>query len=302
MSKLLRLLRSFLLHIHKLIWEIKTSIIKPRCRLCLGQTKKREVYNRHFFECYSCGFIFAGDFAEFVAKMGAGMSGSWGNPETGGEREDFLVRFLAEELQKESFMLYGVGSTLAFPVLLSEGYDVYGCDVSKSVIAYRQNEYGINRFFHANDLHDLNQRFDIVVACEVIEHFNHPRAQISTLVNSMKSDGIFCGTTNFYPGGSIEDDQIVGYMSLRNHVAYWSERSLSHILNEFGMKLITFEMVCPGSVKPDRKYNDLFPNKRVFFATTDNKAIDYLQKMKHRTPILPIDLSDYPHPSYRQDG
>ncbi len=299
MNYLTKIIKSVLMRLQKWMWEYRTSIVKPKCRICLGEVKKRIAYKRHFVECGSCGFIYTGDFPAFVANIGAGMSGSWGSADSGGEREDYLVRFLYRELHKESFLLYGVGSTLAFPVLLSEGFDVYGCDVSESVIEYRQKEYGKERFFHVHKLMETNKKYDVIVACEVIEHFNRPMESIKDIVNSLGTNGIFCGTTNLFPGGRIEDGQTIGYMSLRNHVAYWSERSLSHILDKFGLNLITFEMICPGSVKPDRKYNDLFPNKRVFFTSSDKKAMNDLNNLKMEVPILPIDLSDYSHPAYK---
>ena len=293
------LIRKFRLFIYKYRWYLISTLIRPNCRLCSGTTVRKVGYGRYFLECRSCGFIFAGDFPESVAQIGAGMSGSWGDADTGGEREDFLVRFIHKDLEKQSFLLYGVGSTLAFPVLISERFDVYGCDVSESVIEYRQKKYGIDRFFHANKLESIHNKYDVVVACEVIEHLNYPQKAFSTILNCMKLNGILCGTTNFHPGGDIEDGQKVGYMSFRNHVAYWSEKSMTKLLGNFGMNLITFEMVCPGSVKPDLKYNDLFPNKRVFFASADEDVISFLIELKSKNPILPIDLSDYPHPSYR---
>jgi len=227
-----------------------------------------------------------------------GLVGSWGGVNAGGEREDYLVRMLQSGLAKSTFLLYGVGSNRSFPVLRSEGCDVYGCDISPSVIEYRENKYGSEYFFHTDKLAKYKNKFDVVVACEVFEHFHNPKRWIELIIQSLKEDGVLCGTTNFYPGGDIEDGQKVGYMSLNGHVAYWSERSMSRLFGNYGMELVSFEMICPGSVKPDLTFHDLYPNKRVFFASADVKTIKFLKELNEKSPILPLDTSAYPHPAY----
>lgn len=228
---------------------------------------------------------------------GMGMTGSWGGATKGGEREDYLARMASSEFGAKKILLYGVGSAVVFEVLLQEGFDIEGTDVSSDVIEFRRKERG-ERFFSAFELAQKKGRYDAVIACEVFEHLHNPQRWIGDILRSLHSGGILCGTTNFYFGGPIEDQQKVGYMSLPGHVAYWSERSLSRIVEPYGMRVVAFEMICPGSVKPDKKYNDLFPNKRVFFASSDVAKMKRLEQIKSETPILPIDLSDYNHKSY----
>ena len=54
------------------------------------------------------------------------------------------------------------------------------------------------------------------------------------------------------------------------------------------MHEIEFEMECPGSVTPDEKYGQLWPNKRVFFFCEDTDDRVKLMRMKKNQPILPI--------------
>lgn len=276
-----------------LLWKIRTTIKAVPCRLCGGATQKRAAYDRLFLQCQDCGFIFAGDYPKFLNNRGMGLVGSWGGPESGGEREDFLVRMISRDFGLRLHLLYGTGTTAAFPKLLNDGFDVYGCDISKSVVRYRQRNFGKHRFFHVSRLPTKQHVFDTVIACEVFEHFHKPKAQIECIIKSLRPGGILCGCTNFHLGGDIEDSQKIGYMSLFGHIAYWSERSLAKLLGNYGFGLILFEMVCPGSVKPDPKYGQLFPNKRVFFATNDSHKILYLSKLRDVSPILPIDVSTY---------
>lgn len=276
-----------------LLWKIRTILQTIPCRLCAGATRKRVAYTRFFLECQDCGFIFAGDYPKFLSNRGMGLVGSWGGAESGGEREDFLVRMIFRDFGLHSYLLYGTGSTAAFPALLNNGFDVYGCDISKSVIRYRQHSFGKDRFFHVSELAVKQHTFDAVIACEVFEHFHKPKAQIDCIIKSLKPHGILCGCTNFYYGGDIEDCQKTGYMSLFGHIAYWSESSLGKFLGNYGFGLVLFEMICPGSVKPDSKYGQLYPNKRVFFATNDSNKVRCLSKLRDKSPILPIDVSTY---------
>lgn len=228
-----------------------------------------------------------------------GIVGSWGGPERGGERDDFLVRLLNEYGVRRRVLIYGAGTTLVFRVLLQEGFDAHGADVSADVVAYRTSEFP-GRFFHASDLPRMQGGYQIITACEVFEHFHHPLKWIRYLYSNLAPNGVICGSTNLYPGtGPIEDEQRIGYMSLDGHVAYWSEQSLSYALSCLGLHLVTFELVCPGTVKPDLTYNSLFPNKRLFFASADESLIAALSERKLTQEILPCDTSDYPVAAYR---
>lgn len=301
-SKFKKIIKSIIYKICRYKWLLNLKIKQPKCKICDCNTVRKQGYGRIFLECKNCGYVFSGDYPNFLANIGMGMAGSWGGPEKGGEREDFLVRFLSENFALNSFLLYGVGSTLSFRVLTNHDFNVYGCDVSKSVVKYRQKEFGKHRFFSPDDIEKLKKKFDAVIACEVFEHFVNPMKYVQLIVESLENDGIICGTTNFYDGLSIEDNQKVGYMSLPGHVSYWSEKSMSYLFKTFfGMDLISFEMICPGSLKKDNKYNDLFPNKRVFFLSRNNKVIMKLKEIKERNFILPLDVSNYQIKEYSKN-
>ena len=259
-------------------------------------------YGRPFLECRGCGFLWCHDTPEWFAECGMGMQGSWGGPEAGGERDDFLIRLLHGEGLTGRVLIYGAGTTLVFRVLREEGLDVFGADVSQDVVSFRAQEFP-GRFLHASELAETCLGFDVITSCEVFEHLHDPRRWIGYVVRNLAPHGVWSGSTNLYPGyGPIEDEQTVGYMSFPGHVAYWSERSLARALAEHGMDVVLFEMVCPGSVKPDPRYNSLFPNKRLFFASKEPGVLARLRARQLREPTLPLDTSDYPVPAYRRDA
>lgn len=274
------------------LWRARASG-EVACVVCQGPTRVQSGHGRLFRVCSKCGIAFTRDYPEALARLGMGMTGSWGGVDVGGEREDFLVRLCYRRFQKRSFLLFGVGSTLGFRVLADEGFDVYGCDVSRDVIRLRQKQYGAARFFHTDTLPKQQSRYDVIVACEVIEHLTRPRRQLALLQRALAPGGIICGTTDIFPGGDIDACDDVGYMALRGHVTYWTEQALAHVFAEWGLQLVLFEMIRPGSVLPDSKRQQLYPNKRVFFLTADTEALAEFRKLRDQNPVLPLDTEDY---------
>ena len=261
----------------------------PQCKLCAGTTTPRVAYKRVFFECLGCGFLFSTDLDRVdLFERGMGFEGSWSGPAGGGYREEWLVERLHADLGLGRFLLYGTGATPTFATLLERGRDVVGCDISRDVVADKRRRHGEDRFFTPDELAAAGE-FDVVVAVEVIEHFSDPLGSLRLLVETTGGEGIVCGTTNFRLGRAIVDGNTPGYMSLGDHVAYWSPSSLAHAAAQLGLAVKLFELVCPGSVKRDEKFGQLYPNKRVFFVYPDARFGAYFDKRAIDLPILPID-------------
>ena len=285
-----------------LAWNVRAKVFGGACPICATRGTRRYAYGRLFLHCQdpSCGFIWCHDSSERAASRGMGLTGSWGGAERGGERDDFMVRLLNDLGEpRRRVLIFGAGATLVFRVLHDEGFEVEGVDVTAEVVDYRSAEFP-GQFLHADQLEYRRGEFDIITACEVFEHLHNPNRWVGMLASKLAPGGVICGSTNFYPGrGPIEDDQDIGYMSLNGHVAYWSESSLAKCFGRLGLKVVVFELICPGSVKPDLMYGSLFPNKRLFFASRDEHVVASLNALKVSNPILPCDTSDYPVEAYR---
>jgi MoaA/NifB/PqqE/SkfB family radical SAM enzyme/tetratricopeptide (TPR) repeat protein/SAM-dependent methyltransferase len=258
------------------------------CKICGGKAERRIAYSRTFYQCEECDFIFATDYDSEEVSRGMGMEGSWSGPGGGGYREYFLVKMLSLDLGFTRFLLYGTGNTPTFAKLLREGIDVVGCDISLDVVERKRATYGTDCFFAPYDL-PTDKNYDAIVAVEVFEHFTDPKAAFSIMKNRLRKNGVICGTTNFYLGETIEDENNPGYMSHRSHVAYWSVRSMKRLAEYYGYAVAAFELICPGSVLPDEKYGQLWPNKRVFFIYDPIFHQSYFEKLFECNPILPID-------------
>lgn len=258
-----------------------------KCLVCGGDTSEEKEYDRTFFKCNSCQFVFAKDFDPNIIIKGMGMEGSWSGPGGGGYREYFLAKMLAKELNLKSFLLFGTGNTTTFSKLLNEGFDVIGCDISKDVVDYKKKSLGSNLFFTPDAL-PKDKKYDAIIAVEVIEHFHEPYTSFNRLFEVLNSKGIICGTTDYFIGESIHKSDTTNYMKIKGHVAYWNNHSLSIMAKQYGYVVNEFEMIRPGSVLPDEKFGKLWPNKRVFFIF-DPYFEEYFLSKKASSPILPID-------------
>jgi len=72
---------------------------------------------------------------------------------------------------------------------------------------------------------------DVVVACEVIEHFGEPVEHFKSLFRLIKDQGILICSTNVYDGSDVSLHQ---YPFHPGHVAYWSPLSLIKMATDFG--------------------------------------------------------------------
>ncbi|QLY40131.1 class I SAM-dependent methyltransferase [Hujiaoplasma nucleasis] len=88
-------------------------------------------------------------------------------------------------------------------------------------------------FFHPdNEL--LNKSYDYIIACEVIEHFNHPKSSFNAIKKSTKTNGQWIFMTYLYDD-SI-DFQKWHYKNDETHVIFYSKKTLEYIKNIYQFK------------------------------------------------------------------
>ena len=77
-----------------------------------------------------------------------------------------------------------------------------------------------------NIVEGTDERFDLIIACEVVEHFTDPRTEFRRLFELLTPDGLLVCSTNIYDGGNFKKHN---YLYLRGHVSYYSRRAIEHI-------------------------------------------------------------------------
>ncbi len=72
---------------------------------------------------------------------------------------------------------------------------------------------------------------NLVIACEVIEHFHDPMAHFESLFRIVDEEGLLICSTNINDGSDIE---LHNYPFINGHSAYWSPISLMSAAAKFG--------------------------------------------------------------------
>ena len=146
----------------------------------------------------------------------------------------------------------GCGNGSLCGVLLRDGWDVVGIDLSQSGIDIARKTHPTARFemLGADDqlLHHLNEQpFDVVISTEVVEHLYAPRAFIKGCFSALKPGGRFICTTPYH--GYLKNlcislagtwDSHANPLWDGGHIKLWSRNTLGTLLAEAGFKNIRF--------------------------------------------------------------
>lgn len=145
-----------------------------------------------------------------------------------GDPDFFLPQTVREELGKRKFrvLIFAPGNSLDHE-LLRRLDSVAECKITD-----------LENFQRSTHFVPLNTResFDIVIACEVVEHFTYPRKEFGNLFRYLNKTGLLVVSTNLRKD---EDFSERTYPFLYGHTSYYSGRSLIFLAEMNGL-LIDF--------------------------------------------------------------
>lgn len=146
----------------------------------------------------------------------------------------------------------GCGNGVIACRLLADGFDIYGIDASETgiSIASRKNP---GRFFvqdiSSEQLPDALSafQFEVVISTEVIEHLYAPRSYMKLIKNILPRGGVVIISTpyhgylkNLVMALSNKMDSHFTVLWDGGHIKFWSRRTLTSLLNEFGFEATQF--------------------------------------------------------------
>lgn len=112
----------------------------------------------------------------------------------------------------------------------------YGCGTGPVISKMLQDKgYKVELFdpyFYPNQKY-LDYRYDYIIACEVFEHFYHPKEEIERLIGLLKPNGYLYIMTHLY--SSQIDFKKWYYRKDPTHVFIYTEKSISFIANKYSM-------------------------------------------------------------------
>ena len=211
----------------------RTETHAYRCR-AKGAHFGRET---NFHCCTSCGFMFAAQNAhhyDSAKDFGKGSKPGRTHLRVGTERRpgrEYAMAVMAKEIldlagtSARSILIYGPGLSLDHAHLARKYPDI------RVFVSDLQNFQG-----HANFISlESDAQFDIVIVCEVAEHFTSPKEDFARLLSKLSPTGIVVLSTNINDGGDIRDQE---YPFVPGHTAYYSGRALFSLVNAADSRLL----------------------------------------------------------------
>jgi SAM-dependent methyltransferase len=203
---------------------------KRRCPVCGSpDTRRKVVTNRRsgrtakVRRCRSCGHVkVLSNFHDYTTSKSVedlGVKPRCGTVETSG-REFGMAKMAAQVLGRPRLdvLIFGAGRSLD------------NIHIAKLPRVRRVAIGDIMRVREEPDFVDISQpakeTFDVVIACEVIEHFTHPRKDFKQMFDFVHRAGVVVCSTNIYDGGNLAEQS---YIFGRGHVSYYTPAALRRI-------------------------------------------------------------------------
>jgi len=119
-----------------------------------------------------------------------------------------------------------------------------GSAITKILTDHNYNIVQYDPFFH-NDPDLLNDKYDCIACCEVIEHFHNPKKEFILLKNLLKKNGKLYCMTNIYNDNI--DFHTWDYKNDITHIFIYQKETIHWIKEKYGFtdveiegRLITF--------------------------------------------------------------
>lgn len=257
------------------------AVDQSTCQICSAKveslTLKCQVRGENFgnevtfLQCTKCGFTYAPEnlhnFSEthdFVGnncpQEGHGRVGTGSEP----GREYFMSVMAKDVLQHaglgpRSILIYGPGLSRDYWLLAKQFPEIQVC------ICDLKNFQNAENFVALED----PVQFDVVIACEVVEHFTKIMDDFSLLLSKVSKSGIAVLSTNISDGGALSS---LEYPFIRGHTAYYSGRALALIARQIDAGLrVDFRVpqAALAQLGPRKRYVLIYRGKDVASGVAD---------------------------------
>lgn len=203
----------------------------------------------HYHECVECGFIrVLGNAWSFVSE--GFLPGSRTGPRVGsdehGGREFHMANLGLQMLPATTaeVLIVGAGNSLDWKHITALP------GVGKVVTSDLENFNGSPNFVALDDRG--RHSYDLVIACEVVEHFTEPATDMAALCADVAPEGLAVISTNIYDGSDLARHW---YVYIPGHCSYYTPDAMIRLGEQNGM-LVDFRVpeVALGAGGPRKRY------------------------------------------------
>jgi len=210
------------------------SVGQPPCLVCGSRRthvttvqRKRRAYDIRV--CRRCSYLSnfdnTVDYSQFDSVTNFKLTTRVGTADHKG-REYFMGEMGVDILQRDHLqvMVFGAGRSLDYQHIgrLPQVERVVMSDVVELT----------SEADFINILEGTEERFDLIIACEVVEHFADPVTEFKRLFELLTPDGLLVCSTNIYDGSDFTRHN---YLYLRGHLSYYSADAIGHLARAGGL-------------------------------------------------------------------
>jgi len=177
---------------------------------------------------------------------------------------------LKQNNKKLKILEVGCGYGYLTYSLRKMGHEVFGIDIAKNAIKFAKQNFG--NYFSLGSINDIHKKdkFDIIIATELIEHLQNPAEFISLCTNLLKDKGKIIITT---PNKDYSPKKTIWKTDLPPvHTVWLSKKSFENLSNQNNLKCNFVDFSKYVSIK-------------------ENKLISYLLSILHQS-TLPLPILD----------
>ncbi|MBL1320870.1 MAG: class I SAM-dependent methyltransferase [Methylophaga sp.] len=197
------------------------------CPLCHGNSSKFHNNKQQYHQCGACQAVFMG--AEYLLDATDEESRylSHNNDVTDEGYQQFVSPItsavLIHQTPEQKGLDFGAGTGPVIAKVLADNH-------------FKLDLY--DPFFH-NDVTLLEQQYDFIVCCEVMEHFYYPDKEFALLKRLLKPKGRLYCMTDLYRDNI--DFANWYYQNDNTHVFFYHQNSLNYIKQQFDFSALTID-------------------------------------------------------------
>jgi ubiquinone biosynthesis O-methyltransferase len=180
-----------------------------------------------------------------------------------------------------SVLEVGCGYGYLSYALHKSGFNVIGIDISSKAIEFAKKNFG--SFFYSAEIEDIdeitNEKFNIIIATEVLEHLPKPDKFLLKCLDLLKSNGCIILTTpnkDYFPKNAIWQTDLPPV-----HIFWITRKGMLLLAKRFGLGVN-------------------FINYSKYYPITENKIVKYLLTRRKKTAKPKLNNDGIPIKNYRK--